>query len=214
MASDIIIVAVYLLIIAYVIYQAINSLEDRTTVLLDQAGLTAELERTGLSDVLKIDFGFKSSDRFTYDKQINSLTITVTNGADTSMQVDWEESTLIDVGGQSHRVVRVTPDRRMSLWVYQAPSTIGPGAAMKTQVTSEDSVTLSGDGAIADIKPLIDAKTLSKSKTDILTMALWLRVRVLSSSEIAGSDRPYLLCCKIQVIKLPWTDYLPISLGS
>jgi hypothetical protein len=211
--DDIILVTVYVLTVIYVISQAINSLEDRTTVRLDQASLAAELERMELSQVLKISIAFKDSDRYTYDKQISSLTLTVTNGADTVVNIDWEECALVDSGGQSHRVVRITPERRMSLWVYQAPSTVAPGTVLKTQVTSEDVVQLSNDGMVTEMKPLVTPKELKDCKTDTLTLTLWLRLRVLGSSDIPGGDRPYQVPCKIQVIKLPWTDYLPVRLG-
>lgn len=206
--DDVLIIVVYLLAVAYVIYQAINSLEDRTMVRVDQGALAGELEREELADKLQIQFGFKGSDRFSYDKQINSIPMVVINKSALPLQIDWDGCALVDCSGRSHRVVRMPPDKRISLWLYQAPSTIGPGAAMPSVITSEDHIQLNNEGFITDMKTLVSAKEVASSKDSVLSLFLWLRLHHLGTTP-NGGDRTHLIRCTIQIVKLPWTDHLP-----
>jgi hypothetical protein len=202
--DDLIIIAVYSLVIASVTYQAINSLEDRTLVRINQTELDTELEEKGLADILKLGFGFKAKDRYGYDKQPNSISLTIENLSDLPLQVNWGYSTLRDVSKVSHRVVRVTPDKRLSLWLPQAPTVIAPHSKMSNTVTTENHVQLNDDGFITEMLPFVDAKTLSKSKDTVLAIALRLNIQLPNTP---ADD----VCCLIETVKLPWTDHLPIG---
>ena len=202
--DDLIIIAVYSLVIASVLYQAINSLEDRTLVRINQTELDAELEEKGVASVLKLGFGFKAKDRYSYEKQPSSIPLTIENLADEPLQVNWGFSTLRDVGKVSHRVVRVTPDKRLSLWLPQAPTVIAPQAKISVTLTTENHVKLNDDGFITEMQPFVDAKTLNKEKGDVLTIAL--RLNIQCPNAPADDIR-----CLIETVKLPWTDHLPIG---
>ncbi len=201
--NDLIIIVVYLLVIASVVYRAINSLEDRTLVRINQTKLDEELDEKGLTD-LKLAFGFKAKDRYGYDKQPSSISLTIENLSDEPLQVNWGFSTLRDVGKVSHRVVRVTPDKRLSLWLPQAPTVIAPQSKLSATVTTENHVVLNNDGFIVEMLPFVTAKTLSDSPETVLAIALSLNIQ---RSDAAAEN----LRCILETVKLPWTDHLPIG---
>ncbi len=229
--TDLIIVVVYFLAIGIVISQAIESLEDRITLLFDKSAFEEILKQRELDEVFAVNFGLKPEDRYGFDGIPSKLGITVENkSADFSIKVDWDRSAWIDFENRSRRAIRLPPDKRIDLASAQVSSTIAPKASLKENITAEDLLKLQEDGSITAEGTLYDLPKLKKNAEskkpppgqkelfgkfagmqEPLTFTLWLEVRVPIAESLERRDRSYTLPCKFMIAKMPWQDYLPFN---
>jgi hypothetical protein len=223
---DLIIVAVYLVSVVLVMFQAINSVEDQTIISFNKGALTQQLEEQNLKDI--VDINVKFDGKYKYDSQPKELAITVENKSkNKAIEVDWDRSAII-TGGRARRMIRFAPDKRIDLSQRQVFSMVTPGLSLQEKVTAEDLLkvdattsTYEVSGPIVDIakmkqgaegkKPGDKARTayedFASLKTSVrFSMRLVMRIYDLMGEE---SDRLYSLTCDFEIKKVPWTDFLP-----
>jgi hypothetical protein len=223
---DIFILAVYLITVAYILYQAIAALDDQTKIWLDKDELSQALEKRGLKDQIEIDLKFekryllnKDADK---DKQPKELTVNIKNKSDEPIYVDWDRSTLTDLGGRSRRVIRMSPSGRLELSQPQVLSVVGPNQSLSEKITAEDLLERNKETELYEVKkPLIDIQGLAKNKDKkklykefmeeaaTLDYALCLAIMAPDFNDVSRGDRRHLVRCKIYVKKLPWQYILP-----
>ncbi len=223
---DIFILAIYLITVAYILYQAINALENQTKFWFDKDELSQNLEKHGLKDQIEVDLKFEKryllSDDAAQDKQPKELSLNIKNKSDEPLYVDWDHSTLTDMGGRSRRVIRMTPSKRLELSQKQVPSVVGPGQSLSEKITAEDLLEYDKETQLLSAqKPLIDIPGLAKNKDKkklykefmegiaVLDCTLCLVLVVPSFNDITRGDRRYLVRCKILTQRLPWSYILP-----
>lgn len=215
---DLIIVAVYLISVAYVLYRAYDSIseyvEEQTTITFDKAGLDRQLEERNLKGVVDINFAFGG--RYNFD-QPQDLGLTVSNKSkDKTLEVDWDRSSITS-DGRSRRVIRFTPDRRVDLSQRQVFSTIPPGGVIRERVTAEDLLKLNPEKNFLEPKgPLVTIAALPppmkaaflESKAELkfsMRVAVWI-------ADDVGNEHPnnlQMLTCEFAIKRVPWTEYLP-----
>ncbi|NJN87279.1 MAG: hypothetical protein HC881_14465 [Leptolyngbyaceae cyanobacterium SL_7_1] len=233
---DSVIVAVYLISVMYVGYQAFNSLDDQTAIGLDKKSMQEQFEKftldgTPLKDL--IDIKFKFEDRYKFPDQPKELQATIDNkSSDKSIHVDWDQSTLTDYEGRSRRVIRMTADKRLNLSQPQTPSIIAPGRSLKEKLTAEDLLELKENNTLEPKAPIVDLDQLKKAANNKKTsktikdmyadfmaskkpvkFALRLALRFTDfNSNTQTQPHHYMLDCNFTVEKRPWTDYIPIPI--
>jgi hypothetical protein len=227
---DLLILTIYVITVTYVLYQMIESLEAKTTIAYEKAEVDRQIEERGLKAVL--DVKFKFDDRYSFDKP-DRLAITVENKSEHSaIYVDWDRSTLSDIGKRSRRVIRLTPDRRLDdLFQPQMSSPITPGSSLSETLTTEDVLKREGVGdrlepgePLINITKLGDSVKASKaSDADKklynefmagqapLRFSLQLALRIRDLQRELGDDRFYSLTCPFAINKVPWQDALPFN---
>ncbi|HEY9618967.1 MAG TPA: hypothetical protein V6C78_01290 [Crinalium sp.] len=223
---DLIIVAIYLISVAYVLFQAINSVEDQTTISFNKGAVTKQIEEQNLQDV--IDVNVKFDGKYKYDNQPKELAVTVENKSKTkAIEVDWDRSSII-TGGRARRIIRLSQDKRIDLFQRQVFSMATPGLSLQEKVTAEDLLKVNPDTGVFEVTgPIVDIAKMKKDaagkkagdkartayedfaslKTTVkFAMRLVVRIYDLMGAE---SDRLHALTCDFEIKKVPWTDFLP-----
>jgi len=154
MELDWIVVALFLITVAYVINQAISYVEQQTSIAFLEDDFKAQLKEKTLDgrpliDLMAITFRFEPS-RYKYsfykadqDEQPRSLFMTVRNTSkDVNLYVDWNQSSITDFKNTSRRLVRLGMDEKFNSAFYplgfQAPSPIAPGSSLTARITAEE----------------------------------------------------------------------------
>lgn len=219
---DVLILAVYLISVSYVLYQAVQSLDDQITVRFNQESFNQQLQDRDLQDLLSVQFKFDN--RYKFD-QLKELAISVqAKSKDCPIYVDWDRCSLGDFDGRSRRVIRLTPDMQLDLSQPQVFSPIAPGNTLKEKITVEDILRPKLGGGLEIGTPLIDINKLSKGSEQqkrlfsnfmshriSLHFSLRLALRILDVRDGIGGDRIHVLSCEFTVSKVPWTDALPFN---
>ncbi|MCU0566558.1 MAG: hypothetical protein MUF49_08170 [Oculatellaceae cyanobacterium Prado106] len=175
MNLDLLLLVVYLIVVTYIISQAITSLSDQTKVATVGKHLEEQLEAKKidgkpLKDLVGISFRFE--DRYKFDQQPKTLTITVENkSTDYYLYVDWDSSSLTTYDpNQSRRVIRIAPDQRISdVGLPQVFSAIPPKLKLQASITSEATLKWNATEQVMAInEPIINLdllKTVAKKVT-------------------------------------------------
>ncbi|NJO72939.1 MAG: hypothetical protein HC833_03715 [Leptolyngbyaceae cyanobacterium RM1_406_9] len=227
---DLLILTVYIITVVYVLYQAINTLDDQTTFHFDRNELDRVLEEQELKDVISLNFRFE--DRYKFEEQPTKLSLSLENkSADRSFEVDWDHSSLTDFEGRSRRAIRLTPDKRFNLPGYLAFSTVPPGKTLKEDFTAEDTLKMNIDGSLESASPIVDilgieagskkpnkrGEQLKKLYANFMErkedLRFSARIIVKMSDLVDGGkgDRTYVLPCNFVIKKVPWSDALPFN---
>jgi hypothetical protein len=207
---DVLILAIYLTCVTYVFYQAIDSLEDQTTIRFDDAVVQKQLEQQGLADTVNIRFGLQSYYRF---EPLQNLTIVIQNRAeDVPLYVDWDHSSISDFRGRSRRVIRLPPGMMMDLSQAQVFSVIGPGQTLSERITAEDTLRRNPDSIVIEqAAPLINlsaAKNLPEEER--LFFALRLVLHRVSLGGSLDALNHYAVQCSFTVQRVPWSRRVPL----
>lgn len=236
---DVIIVAIYLICVVYVLYQAFNSLDDQTKIAVEKIVVEKgsfdgqeeekKLADTPLKDVLDIKIPF--GDRYKFTEQPRLLVVVLINkSASFAICADWDSSSLTNYDGRSRRVIRMTPDRKIDLSQRQVSSMIAPGRSLTEALTAEDLLVSTADSTLAPRDALISIDALKKASENPKTpkvlkdmyanfmsrkapLRFSLRL-ILQFSEVKAGVRTeawYPIRCDFTVEKRPWTDYLPFN---
>jgi hypothetical protein len=232
--TDLIILAVYFISIAYAVSQAVNSLENRTVVKV--TGTVYEPE--GLTEYVDIKFKFKDDDRYKFSEQPKILSTTIVNKSNTaSVSVIWDNSAITDYDGRIRRVIRLAPDMQpQDLPKPQVPSVIPPSRSLSADLAPEevmksdpDTDKLKPQRPIVDINQLEEAQGKkpkdSKEAEKIqklkemyngfiqmlkpLEFSLYLQLQVTNLVEGAKKDTWGFFRCTFTVAKTPRIEYVP-----
>ncbi|OLP17226.1 hypothetical protein BST81_17955 [Leptolyngbya sp. 'hensonii'] len=227
---DLLLLAVYFIVVFRVLYEAFKSLDDKFSVSVDQGLLDQELQDKHFGDIsLKTSVNLK----FNFDPRyklgdLKKFSINIENKTqDRSLYVDWDSSSLTDLGGRSRRVIRIPPNMTIDLFQAQASSVIAPGQTLRESITAEDLLKPKSDDAgvleisasdpLVNIKKLDDKKSPEKDKARYAkfmseedTLDFSLRLALCSAAPHSGmvGQTVYILC-KFVLKKLPWTDAFP-----
>jgi len=206
---DIVILVVYLFTLIYVAYRAINNLEDRAAVIMDQAALNAQLAEQGLGEAIAVKIPLKGQYGF---EPISDLALTISNASEVPFYVDWDRSTLTNFSGRSRRVIRITPTLNSDLSQPQVFSVIGPGQTLNEQVVAEDMLKAKPEGGVQIASPLVDlgpVSALPEGKQLEFALRLVLR-RVTDTTPRFDSDLiTHALTCRFMVRRVPWDENFP-----
>ncbi|MDX2214447.1 MAG: hypothetical protein SFY66_14240 [Oculatellaceae cyanobacterium bins.114] len=214
---DVIIVAVYLISVAYVLYRAYQSIseyvEEQMTISFDKAGLESQLSDRQLKDVIDVNFGFGG--RYSFDQPQEIAIMVVNKSKDKTLEIDWDRCS-IQSDGRSRRVIRFPPDRRVDLSQRQVFSTIPPGGVIRERVSAEDLLKLNANNVLEPKGPLVTIAALPgpvkaaflESKAELkfsMRVAVWI-------AEDISDDRPnnlQMLNCEFAIKRVPLSEYLP-----
>ncbi len=205
---DLIILTVYLICVAYVFYQAIQSFEDQVVVRMDRELLNAQLQEKELQDQLDIQVKLKPVYQF---EQIQDLLISIRNNFPaTPVYADWDYSALSNFGGRSRRVIRLTATMRMDLSQPQIFSVIAPQSTLTERVTAEDVLKPNIDSTLQISAPLVDLEA-ARSLPENKQLEFWLRLVLRMVDPTQTSDRmmTHALSCRFIVQRVPWSHSLP-----
>ena len=223
--TDLIILAVYLISIANVIYRAVDSLEEQTIIRFDKAALAQELSEqriadTPLSQFLDINFSFKG--RYNFSDQPATVTGIIQNkSATATIAIDWDSSSMTNFAGKVRRVIHLIPDLTPdSLSEPQIKSTIPPGRSLQAVLTPEDLVkpnadrtTLVAKGAIIDLAQVEKANAgqfaLFSERQASLKFTARLLFQIVNIAD--GAKREYwaYVPCQFIIEKASLMEYFP-----
>jgi hypothetical protein len=221
---DLLILTVYIITVVYVLYQAINTLDDQTTFHFDREELDRVLEEKELKDLINLNFKFE--DRYKFDEQPKKLSMSLENkSTDKSFEVSWDRSSMTDHDGRSRRVVRLTPDKRFNLPGYLVFSVVPPGKTLKEDFTAEDILAMNIDGSLETTSPIINLEAIEKAgkKSDKMkklyadfmerkkTISFSARLVVKMTDTLGELQGSYVLPCNFVIKKVPWSDALPFN---
>jgi hypothetical protein len=223
--TDLIILAVYLISIAYVVYRAIDSLEEQTIVQFDRAALTQVLSEENIADVplnqfIDINFSFKG--RYGFSSQPATVTGVFQNkSATATIAIDWDSSSITNFAGKVRRVIHLIPDLTPdSLSEPQIKSIIPPGRSLQAVLAPEDLVkpnddrtTLVAKGAIVDLKQVekADAGRFAQFSEREATLQFTMRLLFQIVNITDGAKREYwaYVPCTFIIEKASLMEYFP-----
>ncbi|NJO40821.1 MAG: hypothetical protein HC769_21345 [Cyanobacteria bacterium CRU_2_1] len=180
--TDVIILIIFLICITYVVYRAIDWLDDQTKYEFDKKAFDADLETkelngTPFKDILDVKFGFKPDGRYQFDvddkdensKQPKEFEVTIVNKSNNiSIRIDWDNCTLTNYKQEARRVIRLSPSGTMAdVPQEQVFTTVAPKLNLKEKITAEDCFTFNKDTKIFDLtKPILMISQLKKDTED------------------------------------------------
>lgn len=158
--TDLIILTVYLICVAYVIRQAWNSLEERSVI--KHEGNVFDYET--LKDF--IDVKFKFDDFYAFSNQPTKLATTIENKSPSAtVTVDWEKGSLRNFQGGDRRLIRLVDGMQEGdKSKPQASSTISPKRSLGVTLTAEDLLEPDSDKVLKATKPIVDVEKLAKDR--------------------------------------------------
>ena len=222
--TDLIILAVYLLSVTYIIYQAIISLEAQTVFRFDQTALAAYLSQSKIGDVplssfVDINFSFKP--RYKFSEQPTALSAVIVNKSPSAtLNIDWDSSSITNHAGKVRRAIRLTPNLQPSdLNDRQVVSTIPPSRSLAAVIAPEDALkpdpekgTLVPNGAIVDLSDVFKNKPLQaqfEEREASLQFTLRLLLQIVNIADGAKRDYWSFVPCTFYIDRIPFTDYIP-----
>lgn len=215
---NVLILAFYTIVVAYVIYRALNSLKNESTIQINQESLDAQLREQNLQERIGLKFGVP---RECLIDQVREIGIDIENKSQRdTLYVYWDQSSMTDLYGRSRRIIRIIPGMTLDLFQSQVDSVIAAGKTLRERITAEDVLKRQGeDGALKIDAPLFDLSRLKKgSSTDkkryaeflnqSLTFQFSIRLvlRVFDPATQMGSAVPYSVSCDFTIKKQPWTE--------
>jgi hypothetical protein len=177
---DLVIVTIFLIIVAYVLIQAIDSVDKQVKIEFDSKGVDQQLEEKQLNgiklkDIVKISFKFESrykysTDKVEEDKLPRALILMVENlsnklDREIYVYVHWDKSTLTDHENESRRVIHLDGKNQLTDRVppkTQTVSPVSPGMKFTGNLTAEELLKL--DEAKVILEPTAPVLNLSAIK--------------------------------------------------
>lgn len=203
---DLLILVIYLICVFYVINRAINSLDARFTVQVNQAGIAQQIQDQGIQD--SVSLLIPLAGRYTKPDQLQTLTLILNNrSSQQSIYVDWDHSSLTDFGTRSRRVIRLLSGMSPDLFQPQVLSVVAPGKTLQETFTAED--VLKGDSDSGSVKVAAPLVNLAQVKAPAEPKEFTLRLILRLFDPVSGNDRIHIIYCQFVAKRLPWTDALP-----
>lgn len=206
---DVVILVIYLFTLIYVGYRAINNLEDRASVMMDQGALKAQLEEQGLGQAIAIKVPLKGQYGF---EPISDLSVSITNMSEVPFYVDWDRCTLTNFMGRSRRVIRITPTMNLDLSQAQIFSVAAPGQTLSERLVAEDMLKAKPEGGVQIAAPLVDLgpiAALPEDKQLEFSLRLVLRRVTEVTPRIDDSIVTHSITCRFVVRRVPWDQDFP-----
>lgn len=229
---NLLILTLYFIGVAYILYRATNSVQDRVRIKLVQDDLNRQLEAEKLKDNLGI--GFKLLPEYRLDN-LESLSVEIQNKSSMMdiIYIDWDRSSLTDLDGKSRRIIRIIPGMTFDLFQPQAKTFIGGGQSLKVDITTEDVLKRGSDNILKISSPLFALTSLkngrpeqkkkysnfmSRSKPLEFALTLVLEVNRIegapkdavpkeqASSSTKTATKMHIVNCNFVVDKEPWLD--------
>lgn len=195
-SRNLLVFTVYCIVVVYVFYQAYKSLGNQVVIEFDSRDLNRQLDEQELRDVVDIKFKFKDSYKL---DELTKLWIFMKNiSQETTIRVDWDESSIADFDNSTERVIRVTPGTA-EIPQKQVITPLLPGQSLDSELTGEK----------AFPKSLFKASKL-KNAAD---RGKPFRLRLVLTTSHLGNDKDFhSLSCQFIPRKLRWTKALTIAL--
>lgn len=200
--TNLAILALYLLCVAYVFYQMKKDIESRIIlyITVDDAAIEEQLIAQELQGIVEISFRFRGQYPLT---PVPNLSLSAVNRSDSQwVYLHWADSTLTDFSGRSRRIVRIPPGMTLDLFQSQVFSAIAPGQVAQETLTAEDTLQRNEAGVLAAVAPLFSANALHSAALRSSRSSLQLVLRVGDPGSQEG--RFCLLTCDFAVSKLSW----------
>jgi hypothetical protein len=195
-SRNLLIFTVYLIIVSYVLYQAYKALGNQVVIDTDYSSLNQQLEEQEIKGLIDIKFKFKDSYKL---DELSKLMLIIKNiSQESTIRVDWDESSITDFDKVTGRVIRLASGMT-NIPQSQAISIIVPGRIIQEELSDDKSL----------ISPLFKPEKLKKAsvKNDPFYLRLFLTI-----SNPTGAKRSYTLRCKFIPKPLHWAKALSIEL--
>jgi hypothetical protein len=195
-APNLLILTVYILIVAYIFYQAYQSLDSKVTIETNNEYLNQDLEEQQLKQLIDIKFKFQNS----YDlDQLTKLQLSIQNiSLEDTVYVDWNLSSITDFDKVTARVIRLTKGMK-EIPQSQAITTILPGQKIEEDLSDDKSI----------VAPLFKPEKLKKALAKATPFSLRLFLIV---SNLDGTKRSSPLHCQFIPRKLGLAKALTLAL--
>lgn len=222
---DLLILVFYTITVILVVTRAIESLDKKTTIAFNETRFNEKLTQYELGDKLKIKFRFEK--RYDLNAQPTQLSITIENKAEDAIYIDWDQSSISDLGGRSRRIIRLTPYGSPDLSKAQVYTVVPPSGSVQEAITAESCLTHdeSNPELLKPTKQLLDIGAIQKAgfkskdqrklyknfidEKVTLEYPVWIVFQMRASGTANRGDRLYAVPCDIVTKKVPWTDSLP-----
>lgn len=132
--TDSLILALYVIVVCYVLYQAFNPAGDQVEIQFDRDYLNQQLADRKLAGMIEIKFELKPVYQLA---ELKDLLLIITNNSTQIIYIDWDRSCLINLNKRSQRIVRIVPDMTFELLYTQALSVIAPEKNLMERFTTE-----------------------------------------------------------------------------
>ena len=192
---NLLVLTVYSIIVALAFSKAVESLEEQIVIEGDSDDLNEQLEKYELKELLEIKF--KLEDCYEIS-EFKNLPFSIKNkSADSSIDINWDRSSIRDFEGGGRRAIRVLDDDQ-EVPQKQVETTLVAGASTDVKVSDEK----------LD-KPLFGDKKLKKAteKPDPFYLGLCIKI-----TQPDGKTNTYGLSLKFIPKKLLWTKALSLAL--
>jgi hypothetical protein len=195
-SRNLLVFTVYCIVVVYVFYQAYKSLGNQVVVELDSRDLNRQLDEEELRDVVDIKFRFRDSYRL--DELTRLMLIMKNISEETTIRVDWDESSIADFDNSTDRVIRLAPGTT-EIPQKQVITPLLPGQSLESELTGEKAI----PGSLFKPAKLKNAADRSKP----------FRLRLVLTTSHLGSDQNFhSLSCQFFPQKLRWTKALTIAM--
>lgn len=170
---DPIILAIFLLVVAYMVKRAIDSLDDQVKVEFKgitfepKAPLEERIDNVPLENIVGARIKFEQRYKFNLEKGSSDIPklikVTLENKSDyITIRVDWDNSNLTDYKKSARRAIRLFDDRVEDVTRAQIKTLIPPKFSITETVTAEPVLKEKADTDWRPEIPLIDLVALRK----------------------------------------------------
>lgn len=216
--QNLLVFTIYIIIVLYVFYRAVKSVEEKVVIKFNQEFIKEQLEIQNLQNVINVNF--KLAKEYKLD-ELRELNINLENKTEKDiLYIDWDRSVITDFNGRSRRVIRIVPGMTLDLFQPQVYSVITAGKNLKEKFTAEDVLNRESDSEVLKVSlPLFDLNKLKKgsnnekklynefiTRTNPLQFSLQLLIWVFEAAKGRSSDRVHIIYCNFTVQKMHWTE--------
>ncbi len=219
--EDLLLLTIYIIVVAYVFYRMIKSVDVQIKVSLDQEAINQQLREQDIQDIVGVTFILKKRYEINDPK---SLTIKVDNKSQNhTIYVDWDSSTLNGYDGRARRIIWLTPNPIRDLAAPQVYNVVPPTKALIESISTEDIMELDLEKRAFDLKaPIINITKLASGKKADKALyngfmdqglefkySVYLALRIFEIAVAVSDARLYVVNCPFTVKKLHWSYALP-----
>lgn len=215
---NLLLLTLYVITVAYILYRATNSVQDKVRIKLDAASLNKALEANNLKD--SIDVNFKIIPPELKLDELKAVNIEIQNKSPSMdiIEILWDGSAITDLEGRASRVIWVIPGIA-NLFQPQAKSVIFSGQTLKEMITTQDALKPDSNGVLKPSSAMFDITKLKNSRNlDLkkkyanfmnrqqnLAFSLELALQVSRSTD-PSTKKSASLPCNFSVEKVSWIE--------